>query len=88
MIIDCILDRKDDENFYGCDKYNAKEFYLHILAYGTIGREITRAMDYGTEEDVKSALCRYILDNEYNPEICSYIVSKNWITDACRVARG
>lgn len=84
MIIDCILDRKDDENFYGYDKYNAKEFYLHILAYGMIGGEITRAMDYGDEKDVKSALCRYIIDNEYNPEICNYICSKNWLVNAER----
>ena len=77
MIIDLILDRKD-----GCG-YNAKEFYNEIMEYSTIfdgiGDKITFAMDYGTEKDVQKALCNYIIDNEYNPNICDFINSKNWL---------
>lgn len=77
MIIDLILDRAD-----GCG-YNAKEFYNDIIEYSTIfdgiGEKITFAMDYGTEKDVKKALCDYIIDNEYNPKICDFINSKNWL---------
>lgn len=84
MIIDRILDRKDNEHYDGYDSYNAKQFYLDVLAYGKIGDSITKAMDYGDEKDVKSALCRYIIDNKYNPEICNYICSKNWLVNAER----
>lgn len=79
MIIDRILDRKDNEQYDGYDSYNAKQFYLDVLEYGRIGDQITEAMDYGDEKDVKSALCRYIIDNDYNPEICTFICSKNWL---------
>lgn len=36
-------------------------------------------MDYGTEEEVQEALCRYIIEQEYNPSICDYIRSVKWI---------
>lgn len=73
MIIDCILDRKD------YDSYNANDFYFSVLDYGRVGDEITRAMDEGTDEDVKSALCNYIDRNGYNPEIKNFINSKRWL---------
>lgn len=71
MIIDLILDRRDGI------KYNAREFYWNCMQYGNIG--ITEAMDYGTELDVKAALCRYIKENEYNLDICKYINSNKWL---------
>ena len=40
---------------------------------------ITRAMDGGTEEEVKAELCNYILKNGYNTEICKFIQSVNWL---------
>lgn len=73
MIIDLILDRKDGY------RYNAHEFYGEVMEYGEVGFEITCAMDEGTEEDVKNALCQYIDENEYNPEIKKYINSVNWL---------
>lgn len=73
MIIDLILDRKDGY------RYNAHEFYGEVMEYGEVGFEITRAMDEGTEEDVKNALCQYIDENEYNPEIKKYINYVNWL---------
>lgn len=74
MIIDLILDRKDG------DEYKAKSFYNDVVDYCS-GDEISRAMDGGTEKDVKKALCRYIIDNEYNVDICNYIMSVDWLID-------
>ena len=83
MIIDKILDRKDDEKWAGKDLYNAKEFYNECMVYSGIFDGafdyITSAMDYGTEMDVKEALCKYIDDGEYNPDIKNYINSRNWL---------
>lgn len=73
MIIDVILDRKDGV------PYSPHNFYFDVLRYGRIGDNITRALDAGTENDVKRALCEYVHDNEYNPAICDYINSVNWL---------
>lgn len=79
MIIDKILDRKDG---YG---YIARDFYHEMLAYESIdmscGVSISSTMDYGTEDDVKSALCKYIDKGEYNPRIKDYIKSVKWLED-------
>ena len=76
MIIDLILDRK------GGSSYKAKEFYNNVMAYeeGT-DYKISRALDGGTEEDVRKALCDYIINNEYNPKICNYINRVTWLED-------
>jgi hypothetical protein len=76
MVVDCILDRKDGS------PYNPREFYQDMLAYEA--NDISRAMDEGTEEDVKKALCDYIKFNDYNPAICDYINSVNWLTSSNR----
>lgn len=73
MIIDLILDRKDGVN------YNAHDFYMDVMGYGEIGEDITRAMDFGTESDVRRELCNYVVRNEYNPAICNYINSTSWL---------
>lgn len=73
MIIDLILDRKDGHN------YSPREFYFNVLEYGTPGHGITRAMDAGTNRDVQKALADYILDNEYNPALCGYVFSVDWL---------
>lgn len=73
MIVDRILDRKDGK------PYSAHDFYMDCLGYGRIGDDITRAMDFGTEEEVKRALCKYVVENEYNPLICDYICRINWL---------
>ena len=74
MIVDMILDRKDGV------PYDAMEFYLSMLSYGGYyGDRISRAMDYGTEIQVKHALCEYIDGADYNPNIKDYINSVNWI---------
>ena len=93
MIIDLILDRKEDDSIiaqgythrrmYNGDivkiEYNAAAFYRAVLQYGPIGDYIAAAMDNGTECDVKKELCVYVLNNEYNPAICDYINSVNWL---------
>ena len=81
MIIDLILDRKETEI------YNPRNFYFSVLQYlngcgGTYAEKITAAMDYGTETEVKQALCNYIIDCDYNPEICNFINSRLWLTEA------
>lgn len=77
MIVDLILERKEEEEFKR--KYVPKNFYLDCMEYGEIGNDITRVMDGGTEADVKKELCNYIINNGYNEDICNYINSRNWI---------
>jgi len=94
MIIDKILDRQGNDAllaqgythskwFDGSIRplaYSPEAFYREILPYGEIGDDITRAMDSGTENDVKQALCNYITDQGYNPDIIDYIQSRTWLT--------
>ena len=82
MIIDKILDRRDNEK---CGiPYNPKEFYLEVFDYiGGCGsdsaKKITAAMDYGTEDDVKRALMEYVDLNGYDKKVNRYIKSRNWL---------
>jgi hypothetical protein len=77
MTIDLILDRKNGK------KYNSKEFYNKIMLYyqffPEIVEPIANALDSGDEQDVKNALCSYIMTQDYNPQICEYINSVNWL---------
>ena len=78
MIIDVILDRRDDMK-RGIDDYNARRFYTDCMWYGNVGDGITRAMDCGTEHDVKRELIRYIIDNNYSLDVIDFILSVWWI---------
>ena len=67
-------------------KYDPHKFYTYIFGFvggcaGDAAEEITREMDGGTEESVKQALCKYILDHDYNPDLCDYIKSRDWLTE-------
>lgn len=73
MLIDAILDRRDGV------PYNAKKLYNYLFGSFKCYEPVTYAMDYGTEEEVQEALCRYILEQDYNPDICSYIRSVKWL---------
>lgn len=81
MVIDLILDRKDGI------QYDARKFYWDCMEYnnvfhmGTIAA-ITAAMDYGTNEDVQRAINTYILRNEYNPDICNWVNTQDWLQGA------
>ena len=83
MIIDLILDRKDDIEGGYDDTYNAHDFYIDCMEYSGIfdgiADGITRAMDEGTEEDIKNELCSYILKCGYNPQICDFVNSVKWL---------
>lgn len=74
MIVDIILDRKDGFKF---GKEQLKDMYDESMMFGF--DYLSRALDYGTEEDVKKALCRYIDEQDYNPNIKEYINSVNWL---------
>lgn len=81
MVIDCILDRYDDDKDGFAENYNPHDFYIAMLRYTDMcGEPISRAMDYGTEEDVQNALCQYIDEQGYNPNIKDYIKSVTWIS--------
>ena len=80
MIIDCILDRKWYEEI-GKPNYNPQQFYNDCMEYGGSGWYIARAMDFGTEDEVREMLCEYIDNNQYNPEIKDYINSVDWIME-------
>jgi len=75
MIIDKILDRKDGI------PYNANSFYNEMSKYAHDNGNylIPNAMGMGTEIDVKNALCDYIIENDYNVDICKYINGQDWI---------
>ena len=91
MVVDLILNRKDDDELirqgYTHIKYtngdlrplayNPHAFYMNCMGYEA--HEITKAMDYGWEKNVQDALCDYILTCGYNPEICDYIRSRKWL---------
>ena len=81
MVIDYILARRDTEELEGVDSYAPRDFYYDILVYGDAGERIARAMDEGSEEDVKKALCDYIDRNRYSPKIKDYINSKSWLAE-------
>lgn len=74
MIIDLILDRIDGE------QYQPARLYRDCMEYGKTGHEITRAMDGGTESDVKRAINKYLNVNGYQVKnIIDYVKQNNWI---------
>ena len=77
MVIDYILDRRDGK------KYKALDFYRYAMQESScldgMFDGLTKAMDYGTEEDVRRELNAYIKNEGYNPEICEYIDSVKWL---------
>lgn len=76
MIIDLILDRKDGA------KYDKVLFVFEVNDYGETWPElagpILEAFRTKMEQIVKHALCGYVLNAGYNPEICDYINSVKW----------
>ena len=71
---------EDVQKFDGFIKMNDTGAYIfNMLKNDVTEDEITAAMDYGTDADVRASLCRYIDQNGYNPEIKNYINSRRWI---------
>ena len=85
MIVDMILDRK-----YGCVPYDAARSMKYMYDEATIFgmTELARALDGGTEEDVKRELCNYIDNEGYRPSIKTYINRHNWTGERRRRADG
>lgn len=76
MLIDVILDRRDGV------KYDARRLYDYLQEGGVVFPfywDYARVMDEGTEEEMKSALCSYVTECGYSPEICDYIRSVDWL---------
>ena len=84
MIIDLILDRQHDDAMGRKNAYSPAQFYRDCMEYSAvfdgIGDGITRAMDFGTEDDVRKALCEYITLNGYDVRLYDYIKSRKWIS--------
>lgn len=73
MIIDLILDRKDNL------VYDAQDFCEFCLDYVDEYNDIVVGLRSGDEAGVKAALREYIKQNEYNPLIIDYIEQVNWV---------
>lgn len=87
MIIDLILDRQNDIETFN-EFYDPKTFYNEVLEYAdmfgcdnaeNIAFKIAKAMDEGTEEEVRQQLCSYVKDYGYNDDICKFINSVEWL---------
>lgn len=78
MIIDLILDRKDYIEIDKVDTYDPRTFYHDVMQYGEAGFGITRAMDTGTELEVKRSLYQYLVEQDYNLDIKKFIDSVEW----------
>ena len=86
MIIDLILDRhgreKDDSGY----RYDPDAFRKNLLDYCADGfgdyiRDAAQSRSPGAsqkEYEMKAALCRYVVENEYNLNVIPYILSVNW----------
>ena len=80
MLIDAILDRKADR-VEGIFDYVHYRFYNYIKDWDNeLYDNVVKAMDCGTEADVKKALCDYIDKSDYKPEIKDFINSVDWLT--------
>lgn len=76
MLVDVILDRKA-----GGIIYTARGMYNYCSSEGELYSDIARALDGGTENDVKNELCKYIIGQGYNSEICDYINAVKWLDE-------
>ena len=77
MIIDLILDRKDGSSYDPRTFYNSVQEYGE--SFGKIAFDISEKMDNGEEDDVKRALCNYIIQQNYNLNILLFILSVDWL---------
>lgn len=77
MIIDYILSR------YEKGTYNSQSFHNYLENRCVVGNpdEVLSAIDSKNEAEVKASLCRYLIDNEYNPRIIDYVLSVDWLAD-------
>ena len=79
MVIDIIIDRQADVND-GQDTWDynkAKDLYDSAVEFGFV--ELRDSLDFGTEEEVKQELCKYIDDQGYRPSIKKFVNSVDWL---------
>lgn len=84
MIIDYILDRR------GGEPYDYEDFKQYVKDEERIfgfKDGLHEALSSGDEAAAKKALCSYILSQGYNREICKYVNSVAWTTDARKSSR-
>ena len=89
MIVDLILNRKESEDdFYSENFISELRGYAQELKDEFIIACIEDAKGLNKERDIssaeyriKSALIHYIVQNQYNLNICKYIMSRNWFYD-------
>ena len=95
LILDRKCDEEDIANGYTHKQYpdgkleplayDPRKFYYAVMNYvgdcegEDYAEKITKAMDYGTENDVKSALNNYLIKAGYGGEICKFVNSVNWL---------
>ena len=80
MVIDIIIDRRDAIQDCGEDDWyydKAKELYNAAEESGFV--ELRDSLDYGTEEEVKQDLCKYIDDQGYRPSLKDFVNSVDWL---------
>lgn len=81
MIIDAILDRRDD-NRDGNDRWTEEELrYVYDEATYFGFDYLSRAIDGGEDKDIAEALCRYVDEGKYPPSIKRYVRSKKWLPE-------
>ena len=74
MIIDAICDILDGDTItYNLLKYIYDEAMLFGFDY------ISRALDEGDNRDIQNALCRYVIENDYNTNLCDFIKTQNFL---------
>jgi hypothetical protein len=76
MLIDAILDRKDDEeerdDFFSYDRDKLIDYLDGWYD------DVANALKLGDQKKIKMELCSYIDTNEYNPTIKDYINARYW----------
>lgn len=94
MIIDLILDRKDNEEIFNVHTFNSEDFMkdlkesardiedifiLDCISDAKAYKECDSRMN--AEYRIKTALIHYIADNSYDLDLCTYVLSRNWCYD-------
>lgn len=79
MLVDFILDRKDDEQD-GFDNYHPENLTDYVSHFDDSNyQDVLQAVNNRDEKATKLALIKYIIDGNYNPQICKYIMNVSWV---------
>jgi hypothetical protein len=75
MIIDAILDAKNDGEYMGL-----KYLYDQSVFFGF--DSLANAIDCGENSDIQRELCKYIDSEGYNQELKEFVNSFNWLLES------